>query len=57
MEIEEAPVVEHVLDWLADRLTRTVRLAREDVAAMDLQQAVDRWTAYMSEPKPGTALG
>jgi mRNA interferase RelE/StbE len=38
-----------VPDWLAQRLIRIVGLRPEQVAAMDLEQAVERWTAYMIE--------
>jgi mRNA interferase RelE/StbE len=45
------PAPDPVPDWLADRLVHIVGLARAEVAAMSLQQAVDRWGAYMAEPK------
>jgi mRNA interferase RelE/StbE len=45
------PTAEPVPDWLAERLVHTVGIAREEVAAMTLQQAVDRWGAYMAQPK------
>ncbi|MFI5957753.1 type II toxin-antitoxin system RelE/ParE family toxin [Cryptosporangium sp. NPDC051539] len=48
---EQAPSREPVPDWLAERLIHTVGMAREEVAAADLQQAVDLWTAYMSPPQ------
>lgn len=41
---------EPVPDWLAERLIHTVGLAREEVAALDLQAAVDAWTSFMSRP-------
>lgn len=49
-DITPPPVTprEPVPGWLADRLVHTAGLAREEVAAMDLQQAVDRWTEYMT---------
>lgn len=47
---EQPQAPDPVPDWLADRLVRTVGLAREEVAAMDLQQAVDRWTDFISKP-------
>lgn len=47
---EAGPTREPVPNWLADRLVRTVGLSPVEVAAMDLQQAVDRWTAFMSGP-------
>jgi mRNA interferase RelE/StbE len=37
-------------DWLAQRLIYTAGLAREEVAAFDLQAAVDRWTDFTSRP-------
>jgi mRNA interferase RelE/StbE len=40
-----------VPDWLAERLIFTVGMQREEVAALDLQEAVDLWAAYMSRPK------
>jgi len=46
-EIEREPVP----DWLAQRLVHTVGMAREDVAALDLQEAVDVWTEYVASPK------
>ena len=49
--VDATPPAEPVPDWLADRLVHTVGLAREEVAALTLEQAVDRWTAYVSEPK------
>jgi mRNA interferase RelE/StbE len=48
-----APAVEArepVPDWLAQRLVHTAGIAPEDVAAMGLEAAVDRWTAFMSGP-------
>ncbi|NJC71481.1 type II toxin-antitoxin system mRNA interferase toxin, RelE/StbE family [Planosporangium thailandense] len=41
---------EPVPDWLADRLIFTVGMPREEVAALDLQQAVDLWAAFISKP-------
>ncbi|MGW3367281.1 type II toxin-antitoxin system RelE family toxin [Streptosporangium canum] len=48
IHIEEMPMREPVPDWLADRLIYTGGLAREDVAALDLEQAVDLWTEFRS---------
>lgn len=48
--LEQAPPREPVPDWLAARLIHTVGVPRDEVAALDLQQAVDVWTAYMSRP-------
>ncbi|MEV6924703.1 hypothetical protein AB0M46_09360 [Dactylosporangium sp. NPDC051485] len=42
---------EPVPAWLADRLVYTAGMTREAVAALDLQQAVDLWTAYTSRPQ------
>lgn len=49
LEISVPTTVQPVPGWLADRLIYTVGLAREAVAAMDLQQAVDRWTEHTSK--------
>lgn len=49
--LERPAAPDPVPDWLADRLVYTAGLAREDVAAMDLQQAVDRWTSFASQSK------
>lgn len=43
--------VELVPDWLAQRLIHSAGMAREDVAAMDLQTAVDAWTNFVSKPR------
>ncbi|HEY2670488.1 MAG TPA: type II toxin-antitoxin system mRNA interferase toxin, RelE/StbE family [Rugosimonospora sp.] len=43
--------VEPVPDWLAQRLIHSAGMAREDVAAMDLQAAVDAWTNFVSKPR------
>jgi mRNA interferase RelE/StbE len=48
--VTETPPREPVPDWLADRLVFTVGMTRETVAALDLEQAVDLWTAYVSRP-------
>jgi mRNA interferase RelE/StbE len=45
------PPREPVPDWLAERLIQTVGLAREEVAAFDLEQAVDRWAEYRSNSR------
>jgi mRNA interferase RelE/StbE len=46
-----APVREPVPDWLAARLIHTVGIAPHDVAALSLQEAVDRWGEFMSKPR------
>lgn len=51
IEVARPVLAEPVPDWLAERLIHTVRLPREEVAAMDLQQAVDRWAAYTATPQ------
>lgn len=42
---------EPVPQWLADRLIHTVGKTRVEVAALDLQQAVDIWTDYCARPR------
>ncbi|GLW99476.1 type II toxin-antitoxin system mRNA interferase toxin, RelE/StbE family [Microtetraspora sp. NBRC 16547] len=49
--IDEMPVREPVPDWLANRLIYTVGMAREDVAALDLEEAVDLWAEYRSKSR------
>jgi len=46
-----APVREPVPDWLAARLIHTVGTAPHNVAALSLQEAVDRWGEFMSKPR------
>lgn len=43
-------VREPVPEWLAERLIRTVGMRPEDVVALTLEEAVDRWGEYMSQP-------
>ncbi|WP_214103408.1 hypothetical protein [Acrocarpospora catenulata] len=50
IRVEEASPREPVPDWLADRLIYTVGMAREDVAALGLQEAVDLWAEHRSKP-------
>jgi mRNA interferase RelE/StbE len=50
IRVEESPPRDPVPDWLADRLIYTAGMAREDVAALDLQEAVDLWAEYRSKP-------
>ncbi len=38
-------------DWLAERLIYTIGMSREEVAALDLQQAVDLWADFRSSPR------
>ena len=40
---------EPVPAWLAERLIGTARMAPEEVAALDLRQAVDVWTAFKTK--------
>lgn len=49
--VERPTPKEPVPDWLAQRLIFSVGMQREEVAALDLQKAVDLWTAFMSRPK------
>lgn len=46
---EPAPL-EDLPDWLVERLLRQVRLPRDQVARMSLQEAVDAWTQWSSRP-------
>lgn len=48
LHIDEVPAREPVPDWLANRLIYTVGMTREDVAALDLEKAVDLWTDFRS---------
>jgi mRNA interferase RelE/StbE len=50
------PAHESVPDWLASRLIHTVGMTPQDVAALSLEEAVDRWGNYMSKP-PGDVRG
>jgi mRNA interferase RelE/StbE len=49
--VERPASREPVPDWLAERLIFSAGMRREEVAALDLQEAVDLWTAFMSKPK------
>ncbi|MFI6509520.1 type II toxin-antitoxin system RelE/ParE family toxin [Streptosporangium sp. NPDC050855] len=51
LHVAETPAREPVPDWLADRLIYTVGMAREDVAALGLEEAVDLWTEFRSGPR------
>ena len=48
------PVQEPVPEWLASRLIHTAGVTPQDVAALTLEEAVDRWGAFM--PKPAADL-
>lgn len=50
IRVDQRPAREPVPDWLADRLIYTVGMSREDVATLDLQQAVDLWAEHRSNP-------
>jgi mRNA interferase RelE/StbE len=53
--VEEPPRGEPVPDWLAQRLIGKVGVPAEKVAALDLEQAVDLWTTFISSPRdPGS---
>jgi mRNA interferase RelE/StbE len=43
---------EPVPDWLAHRLIHTVGMAPQEVAALSLEEAVDRWGEFRSKPRP-----
>jgi len=49
--VPAAPTREPVPDWLAQRLIHTVGMAPQDVAALSLEEAVDRWGEYISKPR------
>jgi mRNA interferase RelE/StbE len=49
--VEQEPRSEPVPDWLAERLVHTAGVAPEKVAALNLEQAVDLWTAFISTPR------
>ncbi|MFI1582253.1 hypothetical protein [Embleya sp. NPDC020630] len=44
--VDPTPVLEPVPDWPAERLIHTVGLAPAEVAALELPEAVDRWTEF-----------
>lgn len=49
--VPTAPTRDPVPDWLAARLIRTVGMVPHDVAALSLEEAVDRWGEFMSKPR------
>lgn len=49
--VEDEPPGEPVPDWLAQRLIHTAGMPPEKVAALDLERAVDFWTAFANSPK------
>ncbi|HET8657594.1 MAG TPA: type II toxin-antitoxin system RelE/ParE family toxin [Micromonosporaceae bacterium] len=49
--VAERQAREPVPDWLAERLVYSAGMRREEVAALDLQEAVDLWTAFASTPR------
>lgn len=49
--VPTAPVSEPVPDWLAERLIHTVGMASQEVAALSLEEAVDRWGEFMAKPR------
>ncbi|QWF82157.1 type II toxin-antitoxin system RelE family toxin [Amycolatopsis sp. CA-230715] len=56
--VERKPRGEPVPDWLAQRLVHTAGVPPEKVAALDLEQAVDLWTAFTVRPQaPGAGSG
>lgn len=46
--VEKTVARQPVPDWLAERLIFTAGMRREDVAALNLEDAVDLWTAFIS---------
>ncbi|MFJ8914552.1 type II toxin-antitoxin system RelE/ParE family toxin [Amycolatopsis sp. NPDC102389] len=50
--VKAEPQGEPVPDWLANRLVHTAGVPPEKVAALDLEQAVDLWTAFTIKPQP-----
>lgn len=48
---EPQPRAEPVPDWLARRLVHTAGIPPEQVAALDLEQAVDLWTRFTNGPR------
>ncbi|WP_433221810.1 type II toxin-antitoxin system RelE family toxin [Microtetraspora malaysiensis] len=51
IRVDEPPPREPVPDWLADRLIYTVGMSREEVAALDLEKAVDLWAEFRSSSR------
>jgi mRNA interferase RelE/StbE len=49
--VPASPAREPVPDWLAQRLIHTVGMAPHDVAALSLEEAVDRWADFTSKPR------
>lgn len=49
--VPAAPAREAIPDWLADRLIHTAGLRPQDVAALTLEEAVDRWSEFKSKPR------
>jgi mRNA-degrading endonuclease RelE of RelBE toxin-antitoxin system len=49
--VQQEPRSEPVPDWLAERLVHTAGVPLEKVAALNLEQAVDLWTAFISTPR------
>lgn len=55
--VEEVPLREPVPDWLAQRLVHTAGVPPEKVAALNLEQAVDLWTAFISSAPASEPIG
>ncbi|MGP4113434.1 hypothetical protein ACTWP5_21290 [Streptomyces sp. 4N509B] len=51
IRVASTPPAEPVPDWLADRLIRTGGMSRAEVAALTLEEAVDRWAAFAARPR------
>ncbi len=50
--VDDAPPGDPVPDWLAQRLVHTAGIPPEKVASLDLEQAVDLWTAFTNGRQP-----
>jgi mRNA interferase RelE/StbE len=48
--VPATPLREPVPEWLAARLIHAVGMSAQDVAALSLEEAVDRWGLFMSQP-------
>lgn len=51
VEAPAVPLREPVPAWLAQRLIHTVGMEPQDVAALSLEEAVDRWGEFMSKSR------
>lgn len=51
IEASSPPAADPLPDWLIDRLVHTVGMDRAAVTVLSLEQAVDRWTEWRSNPR------